>query len=111
MSTGGFATTRLREVGDAARPAKADEQLYKVAQVGIEVRTPTVILTAKELRPALGVTRLPRHMCSIPTVQIPGLAKSPTIVDTEQAAETALPSKSCSVNVDHVGWHCLVCGL
>ena len=111
MSTVHFAAIRLREVGDAARPAKADEKLCKVAQVGIEVRTPTVILTAKELRSALGVTRLPRHMHSIPTVPIPVLAKNPTVVDTEQATETVLPSNSCSVNVDHVGWSCLVCGL
>ena len=65
------AARNLRSAGGcAAMSERNPEQVTRLQNIGLEIRTPMQILTARELRDALGKDRLPRHMRSIPTLEI-----------------------------------------
>lgn len=70
--------SELKEAADEALDVKSGKaatftqsEVQTTREISLELRTPIQILTAAELKSAMGRNRLPTHMNSVPTLELP----------------------------------------
>lgn len=71
-------------VNAGAEPTCTDISVNSACEVFVEVRSPVQILNEQELKKALGVTRLPQHLKSVPTLNLPKAAPGESQDDTTE---------------------------
>ena len=93
-----LAATRL--VTDCIAAKEPSEDVFKLHSCALELRTPTHIVTEKEMKTALGVTKLPRHLASIPQVLVPVMPKTADGVEGKLSYEKVAEPQPHFTSID-----------